>query len=632
MIQTKGAKYAKRITYHFFDLLSLLYLLDYISLSVGTQILEYMTGFVLKLNHWCVFRWTVVAYIGYRVVRIAWHRHRIQNRLKRKLGDLLDKHGRLNEKLKITPSPAISTEEMTKFSVSQLREQLLAKKITSVELIDAYQRRALDILRSKSGCIGEIVFDADVYAILADSQLESPDAKPISPLHGIPVGVQEFFPIRGYDHTMGYISRANKPADEDCALVAALKRAGAIPFILTNFRQKFIGVTSENPIFGRTKHPTHPHRSCVSGDAVLLAHHGAPLSIAADILGDARLAAASCGMAGFKPTTGRMSQKGLDMPIRMPRFLGVVGSPICYTTNDVADVFRSLWASALFAHDSSLCPIPFDESKFVQAGTKKLTIGFYTGFPDLLPASPAVERVLQETRRMLENQGHTIVDFCPPDCSRVYSLFMSLLMNTLAPETLKVVYKEGHGDILVDYKQRAVHAFYSLPGMLKKLLAYPRALRKQRHYPVVAQALRGMVSNKPYVELEYEASEYIQTFFDSWDENKLDCLLCPVSPLPTLWDYSSFTVVNSVFLFTALYNLLGCPAGTVQAGRVEQGDINVAEDSVTAGPHLRRSLMFAQQLDASEGLPVNVQVVAKPWNDELAMGLMQIIEKEMQKK
>lgn len=622
-------KYIKAVLFCLFDLLAVLYLLDHVSFSLATEILNALLSAMLSWNRCLLFRWTVIAYIGYRVGLFMWHRYKIQHRLNRKITDVLDKHGRLHDKLKNTPNPVISAEEVGELSIPALRERLASKKITAVDLIDAYQRRALQVFRRQPGCISEILFDSDVYAILADSKLETEDPSNLSRLHGIPVSVQEIFPVRGYDHTMGYTCRTDKPADEDCALVAALRNAGAIPFLLTNSRQKILGLTSENPIFGRTRHPTHPHRACVTGDSAALAHHSTPLSFAADILGDARLSAASCGFVSFKPTRLRMSQKGLNLPVKFPHSLGIIASPIGRTTEDVADAFRSLWTSALFLQDNSLCPIPFDESKFKRGSTETLRIGFYTGFKDLLPCSPAIERVMLETKHFLESKGHTVVEFTPPEVPRAYHLIISLFMNTFVPELLRLVYSNGHGDILVDYKQRAVHALYALPKYIKKILCYARAEQVKPHYAVTHLALRGVGCTRPYSELEYDALEYTQSFFEAWNEQNLDCLLCPVSPIPTAWDYSSFYVVNCVLLYTSLYNLLGCPAGTVAAGRVEKSDIDATKDSVKAGRFLRQSLTFAQQLDASEGLPINIQVVAKPWEDELALGLLKTIETGM---
>ncbi|CAH8483205.1 unnamed protein product [Schistosoma turkestanicum] len=142
----------------------------------------------------------------------------------------------------------------------------------------------------------------------------------------------------------------------------------------------------------------------------------------------------------------------------------------------------------------------------------------------------------------------------------------------MEPESLKLLYIHGNGDILVDYKQRLLHLFYALPSFLR---------------------------------------------------HKLDVLVCPTSPIPAPWDDSPSYVTNCVLPFTCLYNLLGCPAGTLSVGRVEKCDLqvcdNISNDHFKVSPH---NMMFSEQHKGSEGLPIGVQVIAKPWNDELALGLL----------
>ncbi|TPP64934.1 Fatty-acid amide hydrolase 1 [Fasciola gigantica] len=618
-----------RVIRHLLDFLALLYLLDVLTFYVCSDVLYFFTRMMLHANRWTFLRWIFIVYSCFRLGRFVFYRHRIENRLKNKQKDLLDKHGLLNQKLKMGEVPTLSADEATSMTMPELRSKLRERKLTAIDVIDAYQRKALEIYQRHPGCIAEIVFDSDVYAILADTKLDAlkeSDSKESYPLLGIPVSVQELFPIRGCDHTMGYTCRTKKAAEDDCALVAALKEAGAIPFVMANVRQKLMGLTSENPIFGRTRHPTHPHRACVSGDAALIAAHGSCLSFGADLFGAGRLTAAFCGLAAFKPTTGRMSQKGLNLPIRFPETLGVVATPIGRTVDDITDAFRALWTSALFKQDTSLAPINFDESQFTRGKTEKLRIGYYHGLEDLLPVSPSVDRVMEQTRHFLESKGHELVEFSLPDAGQAYQLTMSLVNTCIQPESLRLIYREGNGDVLVDYKQRAVHALYALPTLLRKSICHLRADAVESKYPVTALALRAMGCTKSYADLQIECDAYCKLVHEKWNDCELDCLICPVSPIPTPWDYSSFYSINSVLIFTSLYNLLGYPAGTVQVGQVERDDIEQARDAIKPGEDMKTLLMFAQQMDGSEGLPLGVQVVSKPWNDELALGVLKMLE------
>jgi len=48
----------------------------------------------------------------------------------------------------------------------------------------------------------------------------------MGPLHGVPMILKDQFDIKGYDSTLGYVGRAFKPAQQDCVLVAMLRKNG----------------------------------------------------------------------------------------------------------------------------------------------------------------------------------------------------------------------------------------------------------------------------------------------------------------------------------------------------------------------------------------------------------------------
>lgn len=73
----------------------------------------------------------------------------------------------------------------------------------------------------------------------------------VGPLHGIPITLKDQFNVKGYDSTLGYVSRAFKPASEDAILVKMLKKLGAVVLAKTNLPQSimvrpFLQDTSKN--------------------------------------------------------------------------------------------------------------------------------------------------------------------------------------------------------------------------------------------------------------------------------------------------------------------------------------------------------------------------------------------------
>ncbi|CAH8498475.1 unnamed protein product [Heterobilharzia americana] len=618
------------------DGLTFIYLSDLITFHLFSTTLITSIQLILNLPKWGIFSYLFKKWFIFRCLLFGWRRYNVYKRLNKKKDSLFDKHGRLHNKFQglhnmdsqSKKQDVNSSNEMISFSLSQLREKLDNKSLTSIDLLDAYQIRALEICRSRTNCITEIVYEADVYAILADSERDSEDGE-VSLIHGIPIAIEEIFPIHGYDHTMGYTICTNHVAEDDCILVKALRDCGAIPVILTNVKQKLLSLSANNPITGLTSHPTHPGRACVSGTGSLLVHNGCPLAVGFDILGEARLSAAFCGITAFKPTPGRISNKDLKLPIELPDYLSPIPSPMGHRVEDLVDVLRSLWTKNMFSYDCTLSPMLFNNEKYLSTAKldKKLKIGFYTDFDDLVNASPSVRRVMWKVRDELERQGYEVVDFSIPAPRTAYQLTISLLASYMEPELLKLIYIRGNGDILVDQKQRLLHLFYALPNFMRFRIAEWRAKSVAVDYPATASVLRGLGCNQSPKTLITQINDYRQQLFSQWNEAEIDVLICPTSPIPAPWDNSTSYVTNCVLPFTCLYNLLGCPAGSVSVGRVEKCDLQACDDILNSSMKISPlNTMFSEQHKRSEGLPIGVQVVAKPWNDEAALGLLVVLQ------
>jgi amidase len=99
----------------------------------------------------------------------------------------------------------------------------------------------------------------------------------------------------------------------DATLVARLRGAGAIPIARTNLPDLLFSFESDNLLFGRTNHPhdaAYTSGGSSGGEAALIASGGSPLGLGSDAAGSVRLPAAFCGIAGIKPTSGRLPRTG----------------------------------------------------------------------------------------------------------------------------------------------------------------------------------------------------------------------------------------------------------------------------------------------------------------------------------
>jgi aspartyl-tRNA(Asn)/glutamyl-tRNA(Gln) amidotransferase subunit A len=134
------------------------------------------------------------------------------------------------------------------------------------------------------------------------------------PLHGIPVAVKDLYDAKGEVTTAGSKIFAGNVAREDSAVTARLRDAGAVLLGKTNLHEWAFGVTNQNPHFGDAKNPWDPSRipgGSSGGSAIAVATGMCFLSPGSDTGGSIRIPAALCGIAGIKPTYGRISLRGV---------------------------------------------------------------------------------------------------------------------------------------------------------------------------------------------------------------------------------------------------------------------------------------------------------------------------------
>src|SRR5208282_2762744 len=134
------------------------------------------------------------------------------------------------------------------------------------------------------------------------------------PLHGVPFSVKDSIELAGTVSTAGTIGRRGAaPSTSDATLVARLRNAGAIPIAKTNLPDLLFAFESDNLLFGRTDNPYDLARTpggSSGGEAALIAACGSPMGLGSDCAGSVRLPAAFCGIAGIKPTSGRLPRTG----------------------------------------------------------------------------------------------------------------------------------------------------------------------------------------------------------------------------------------------------------------------------------------------------------------------------------
>jgi len=270
-----------------------------------------------------------------------------------------------------------------------------------------------------------VAIDADGArraAAAADAELERGRWR--GPLHGVPIAVKELFDVAHLPATYGSAVLAGAVASADAEVVRRLRRAGAVILGLTRSHEFGWGITTQHPGGAGTRNPRHPDfipGGSSGGSAAAVAAGLVPAAVASDTGGSIRIPAALCGVAGIKPTFGRIPRDGcvpLAPSLDTPGF-------IARTPADLAIVLEATagWSAA---DPASLIPRMADPGPWPStlAGRR---VGVS---PDLLGTAIAAPHraAYERTMDVLSALGATIVELRLPAAAEYWDAFTPIQM------------------------------------------------------------------------------------------------------------------------------------------------------------------------------------------------------------
>lgn len=521
----------------------------------------------------------------------------------------------ISAKLYGLKTPLERVDEVTSLTMAQLRHRLtVLKNLSSLESLEALQVHLLRLMQSSFNCIAELVFDADVTAIVADHGLKQ-NQKPLSALHGIPVCLSNCFPVKGEDCNASAVFIAGHSQDADCYLIQNLRKVGANPVALATTCLLPGEPDASSRLYGTVPHPTHPNRVVGSTSiAVIVKQKGAFLGFGLDVLGDVRLAAVNVGLVGFKPTAQRLSTGGIVSVVNFPEFLpptvGIVGSYV----SDISDAMESLDSVHT---DPFTPPVPFK----TDITGKNLTIGVYTNFSSIIPVVPAVQRVMTEVRAALKANGHNIVEVELPDPEEAVLLALQVILSSSSYWNIHV--GQHHGSSLT-WNEIIKCCLPKIPLPLRGLFSLAIQCQQKAKCERMKRLLQAWKKPLSAESIHRDLEVYRCKFADLWSDEEIDLLIGPATPAPALLKESPASLAFLQAGYTTIFNIVNYPAGVVPFGQVTQDDVKLAAEVNAASQSLNAQLLAQQK--TAEGLPLAVQVVAKPWADELALRVMQELE------
>ena len=505
-----------------------------------------------------------------------------------------------------------ATAGPTELSASALARAIAERRLSAREAVEAHIARIETVNPALNAVVVTCYDAARSEADAADRALREDRIR--GPLHGVPITLKEQFTAAGTPSTIGV---ASAPADErDGPLVARLRLAGAIVLGKTNVPQLLLYNECDNPVYGRTNNPADPARSCggsSGGEAAIIAAHGSPLGLGSDIGGSLRAPAHACGIAALKPTSGRLTNEDARLSGYAHGQTAIISQPgpMARSVADLTLAMRVLAAPGQDAFDPSVAPVAWREPGAVDVAA--LRIGYYED-DGYFPAAPAIRRAVREAVAILEQHGASVARFAPPDVGQAMNLFLRIISADGAAGAQRRL-----GVNQIDKRIKGLLQIVSIPNAIRPFgTGLLVALGQRRLARQVAGIRRSSVDE--YWSLIAAQAEYQRRFLAELDRGGFDALVCPPHALPALTHGSAYYLTMAAS-YSMLYNLLGMPAGVVPLTRVQPGEDRPRK----AGRDLVDTAAAAVER-GSAGLPVGVQVAARPWREDVALAVMAALE------
>lgn len=294
--------------------------------------------------------------------------------------------------------------DLIRLSAAALARLIREGHTSALEVIDAHIDRLHDL-----GTLNALAFPDVDRAREQARHLDARQARgePLGPLHGVPFTVKDWIEVAGLPCLAGDESRRGLISDRDATAVARLRAAGGVVLGKT-------AVQADSAAYGRVGNPVGPDLSpggSSSGEAALIAAHGSPLGLGSDSGGSIRQPAAFCGVAGLKPTSGRVPLTGhlpRINPLADPRT--VIG-PMARRVGDLTLALSVL--AGPDGQDTSVVPVPLLDPREVRVH------GLRVAFFDRLPGGAALcdadtSAVLRAAANALEHVGAQVREQAPP--------------------------------------------------------------------------------------------------------------------------------------------------------------------------------------------------------------------------
>ena len=459
---------------------------------------------------------------------------------------------------------SVSNAELVLLPAERQLEMLHAREVSVAELAEAHIRQ-IERLNPQLNAFAH--FDADrvrTQARAMDAARQTP-----GPLHGLPVTIKSSIATAGYRCEIGSLLNKGDVPKEDAVVVARMRAAGALILGTTNCPEFLMAYETDNSLHGRTNNPWDLERSpggSSGGESAAIAAGLSAAGLGSDSGGSVRVPAHFTGICSLKPTPGRIPGRGHLPPCIGPfAILGAIG-PMARTMADVSLLFRAL--SGQDRDDPMSAPVSLRSHTLDQLRAN--VIGFFED-DELVPVTTETRAAVNAAARALREAGFRVEPFRPRTLEQLRKLWWKFFVQC--------------GAMFYEPAIRGRHT--QLSPIFKEFLTIAGT----------APPLTSVDLLNAWAELDLLREKTLEAM------SGFPVLLCPVASIPAFKHGERSWVVEGerveyldAVRHTQWFNALAAPATVVPVGR------------------------------SPEGLPIGVQIVARPFEDETVLGIASIVD------
>ena len=416
-------------------------------------------------------------------------------------------------------------------SVESLVSGIQGGELTSEQVVVACINRIAEVNPALNAVVQLRAEAAVDQAREADAALARGESW--GPLHGIPMTIKDSLDTSDLISTGGTLGRASFVPQQDATVVKRLRDAGAILLGKTNTPELTLKFETNNLVYGRTNNPYDLEKTTggsSGGAAAIIAAGGSPFDIGSDLGGSIRLPAHFCGIAGIKPSAGRVPRTGHIIP-----FGGVEDSyqqigPLARYVDDLILLLPLLMGPDFI--DPGVISQPYSDPNTIDL--RSLRVSFHTDNGVMTPDIDIIQTV-EAVARFLESEVLFVDEKRPRGIERGFDISFGL-----------PGWDGGEG------VRRLLKTYGTTENTLQ---LYTDAM------PLTAEQLDQLIVQ--WFEWRSEMLSFMKDY---------DVIISPVNAHPAL-PHGATNSLDSLpaFSYTMTYNSTGWPGAVVRAGTSSEG-------------------------------------------------------------